>query len=290
MSIDKMQDKIRKLKNPSMISWILNPDQVPANTRTGDDLGDWHHYCKTVMNGLKGLVPAMRFDFASFAVRGAAGVELLTSVLKDAGQMGYYVLLDAPEVLSAASAELVAAGILGENSQFPCDGVVLSTYLGSDVLKPFLSYCGGKEKDLFCVVRTGNRSAAELQDLLTGTRLVHHVAADMVNRCGKDYFGQTKYSRVAALASAGSAESLRSLRSKFPNLFLLVDGYDYPGANAKNCSQAFDKFGHGAAVCAADSVTAAWRQTESDGSDYLELAVAAAERMKKNLTRYLTIL
>jgi hypothetical protein len=37
-------------------------------------------------------------------------------------------------------------------------------------------------------------------------------------------------------------------------------------------------------------VTAAWLEAETDGSDYVQLAVQAAERMKKNITRYVTIL
>ena len=73
-------------------------------------------------------------------------------------------------------------------------------------------------------------------------------------------------------------------------MFLLVDGLDYPSGNAKNCSFAFDKFGHGAIVCAGPSVTAAWKDAETDGRDYLEQAKLAAERMKKNITRYITVL
>ena len=95
---------------------------------------------------------------------------------------------------------------------------------------------------------------------------------------------------AAAVLNASSADSLRNLRTKYPKLFLLLDGYDYPNANAKNCSNGFDKFGHGAAACVSDSVTSAWKQAESDGSDFVTHAVAAAERMKKNLTRYIQVL
>ena len=95
---------------------------------------------------------------------------------------------------------------------------------------------------------------------------------------------------MGILAAASSAESLRSLRSKYPRLFLLLDGYDYPNANAKNCANAFDKFGHGAAACGGTGISCAWKQTESGDSDWLAHARAAADRMKKNLTRYVTIL
>jgi len=78
------------------------------------------------------------------------------------------------------------------------------------------------------------------------------------------------------------------LRSKYPEMFLLVDGYDYSGANAKNCSFAFDRLGHGAIVCAGSSIIGAWK--EETEADPLAAAVSAVERMKKNLTRYVTIL
>lgn len=157
-------------------------------------------------------------------------------------------------------------------------------------MKPFLPFCREGKKDIFILTRTANKSAPELQDLLCGTRLVHTAAADLANRYGGDCVGRSGYSRVGILACASSAEVLRSLRSKYPRMFLLLDGYDYPNANAKICSAGFDQLGHGAAAIAGMAVTCAWKQTGSDGTDYRELALAAAEKMKKNITRYITIL
>lgn len=102
--------------------------------------------------------------------------------------------------------------------------------------------------------------------------------------------GKYGYSRVCAMASASAPDSLRNLRTKYKRTFLLVDGLDYPSGNAKNCSYAFDKLGHGAAICAGPSVTAAWLENETDGSDYVAQAVQAADRMKRNITRYITVL
>ena len=144
------------------------------------------------------------------------------------------------------------------------------------------------DKDLFLLLRTANKSAQELQDLLTGSRLVYIAAADIAKRVGQPLVGRSGFSRVAGFGPATSTDSLQALRSKYPELFLLVDGYDYTGANAKNCSTAFDKLGHGAIVCAGQSVVAAWKE-EAD-ADCLAAASSAAERMKKNLTRYIAIL
>ena len=288
MSIDILQEKVRKTKNPSMLELGLAlADLPPQFEQTAAGYGA---FCRELLDGLKGVVPAVRVSFAAFTLLGAEGTAELTKTLKTASELGYYVALDAPEILSVHSAGLAARTLLGENSQYPCDGLIISGYPGSDVIKPFLPFCKEGKKDIFVVARTANKSAPELQDLLAGGRLVHTVAADHVNRYGAETAGKFGYTRVGLLAAASSAESLRTLRSKYPKLFLLLDGYDYPNANAKNCSFAFDKFGHGAVACAGTSITCGWKQAESDGSDYLVHAAAAAERMKKNLTRYITVL
>ena len=140
------------------------------------------------------------------------------------------------------------------------------------------------------MVRTSNKSAPELQDLLSGSRLVHVAAADQINRFGAELSGKFGYARISVVAGANSADSLKNLRNKYPKLFLLLDDLDYTGCNAKICASAFDQFGHGAAVCAGPTVTAAWQQAQTDGRDFDHQALAAAERMKKNLIRYVTVL
>lgn len=291
MAVDILREKIRKKKNPSVIDLSVVPSRLPPHllAEEGSTSAAVIRFCGELLQALRDTVPAVRLGFASYAMLGTEGLDVLSCVLRMAGEAGYYVLLDAPELYSPAAAAAAAEGIFGGDSPYPCDGLVLPVYAGSDIIKPFLPYCKDG-KDIFCVVRTANKSGAEIQDLLSGTRLVHAAAADMVNRFGGDTTGKSGYSRVAIMAAASSAESLRNLRAKYPRLFMLLDGYDYPNSNAKNCAYAFDKFGHGAVACAAASVTCAWQEADSDGRDYTVHAVAAAERMKKNLTRYVTIL
>ena len=288
MSIDVFQEKIRKTKNPSvlvvqcLLEWIPPHILQEAESNATACL----QFYSELLDALKGVVPAIRFDFGSFAIMGPEGLAVLERLLEKAKELGYYVLMDAPELLSVAVAKQTAAVLGGKN----CDGIVFSAWLGSDILKAFLPLTR-KGKSLFPVVRTANKSAAEIQDLLTGARLVHTAAADIVSRQGEPLIGRCGYSQIGAVAAASAADSLRSLRSKYNKLFLLLDGFDYPNANAKNCSYAFDKLGHGAAACGGSCIAAAWLEDEnSNGSDYLEKAIQGAERMKKNLTRYITVL
>ncbi len=292
MSVDILQEKVRKLKNPSVLELSVPIGELPPHilAEAPSKAAAYSRFCRELMETLKGLIPAVRISFSAFALLGAEGVAELSSVLRLASDLGYYVLLDAPEILSPAAASMTADAIFGDESLYPCDGLVISGYLGSDVIKPFLPYAKKQKKDIFVIARTANKSAPELQDLLAGTRLVHAAAADHINRYGADTAGKFGYTRVGIFAAASAADSLRTLRMKYPKLFLLLDGYDYPNGNAKNCSFAFDKFGHGAAACGSTGITCAWKQAESDGVDYLDHAKAATERMKRNMTRYITIL
>ena len=280
MSVDRLQEKIRKTKNPSVFYVEALPQWLPPALHREGLAG----YMSALLEKLKDTVPAVRFGFSSFALMGKEGLDVLDSLMNKAKKLGYYVLMDMPELMTPVAASNAAQLV----QQYPLDGVVVSAYLGSDMLQPLRELCR-QGKSVFVLCRTSNKSAVEIQDLLTGGRHVHTAVADIVSRCAEQSVGKYGYSQMGILAAGSSAQSLSTLRTKFPKLFLLIDGSDYPNANAKNCSNAFDRLGHGAVACASASISAAWKDGEGEG-DYLEQALQAALRMKKNLTRYVTVL
>ena len=282
MSVDILQEKIRKTKNPSVLYFEALSELVP--TAYGEGMDGLKAYFSAVMEALKGVVPAVRFGLGSFALWGEQGLCALRELLTAAKKLGYYILLDAPELMSAASAFHAVQMLFTGAYEF--HGVVAGGYAGSDVMVPLRDLCK-KGKSVFIVARTSNKSAVELQDLLAGGRLVHVAVVDLVARHGDGLTGKCGYSNLGAVAAASSAASLKTLRPKYNRVFMLLDGFDYPNSNAKNCSFAFDKFGHGAAACACAGILGAWKEGEGDA---VALAVEAAERMKKNLTRYFAVL
>lgn len=292
MSIDVLQEKIRKTKCPIMLELAASAAELPPNivSESTDAAEAYARVCRELLDAMKGVVPAVRVSFSSFALLGAEGLTQLSAILKYAKKLGYYVTLDAPEILGNRAAQRTADVLFTVDSPFPCDALVLLSYLGTDCVKPFLDGCKNEKKDIFVAIRTANRTAPELQDLLAGGRLVHIAAADLINRCADGLVGKCGYSPVGIMSAANAPDSLRTLRAKYPRLFLLVDGYSAVGANAKNCGFAFDKLGHGAIVCGGGSILRAWQQAESDGSDYIQQSQLCVERMKRNLSRYITIL
>lgn len=291
MSIDFLHEKIRKLKNPLIVDMSIQEELIPPHLmeQEGSFAKAYPRFCRELLEALAGVVPGVRFSFDAFALLGENGLSQLKTLLNRAGELGFYTLLDGPQILSPWAADRAAALLTGD--EYPCQGMIISPYIGSDSIKPFVPACTKGDKDLFIVVRSANKSASELQDLLTGKRLVQGAAAELVNRFGESIFTKCNYSRICAVGSAGAADSLRNLRAQYKHMFLLVDGLDYPSGNMKNASFAFDRLGYGAAVSAGPTVTAAWRDEEgASGEAYVDHALQAAERIKKNLQRYVTIL
>ena len=275
MAIDTLQTKIRKLKNPSMLAFSYDHSWLPQGQ-------SYECAAEALLEGLKEILPAVRFSTGAFALGGPEALGLQQRLMAKAKALGYYVAMDMPGTVTPEQAD--AALLLG--SGWECDALVVSAWAGSDGWKSLMPLC--KEgKDIFVVVRSANRSAPELQDLITGGRLVHLAAADQVKRSGLELMGKYGYSAVGAVASATAGDINRNLRGKYQGIFLLVEGYDYRGANAKNCSYAFDKLGHGAVVCAGSSILSAWKEGEGTLE---EAALKAAQRMKKNILNYIQIL
>ena len=290
MAIDILQNKIKMQGRTLMLDLSIKADEVPpvllqASAGPVDACRD---YSRKLLQGLKTQICAVRFRLLHFALMGEKGISLLSELLKYASSQGYYTLLDIPGLMSEEDAAFSAGRIWGEDGIFPCDGVVVSAYPGSDVIKPFLPYCQEQKKDVFVAVRTPNRSAPDIQNLLAGSRTVHMAAADNVNRYGGTTIGKFGYSRVGILAAATAGDSVKMLRAKYPGLFMIVDGLDCSGANARNCSYGFDRMGHGAIVCLGSSVTSAWK--EDSGEDYLLAAVSSAQKARKRIERYVTVL
>ena len=174
MSVDKLQEKIRKLKNPSMVDFAVDFTQIPPYIMEEEhsEILAYERFVKELLDAFKGIVPAVRFNMGQFSMVGPDGLFLMSRLTQYAKNLEYYILLDVPECFSAQAAEQVTRNLFKEHCIYEFDGIAVSAYAGSDVLKPYLKAIKDNAKDVFVVLRTANKSAAELQDLLTGSRLV----------------------------------------------------------------------------------------------------------------------
>lgn len=306
MSVDVLQQKIRKLKTPIMVCLCPYYDQIPVFLREqtqaqfGDTLAaaaeSFRAFCFGILDALDGVVPAVSVETACFHALGADGTAAMQKVLNYAREKEFYVLLDAMRCDIGPNAEALAEACFGsvkvgehEFTPYPCDGILLSSYLGSDAVKPFTKFCA-EGKNVFLLSHSSNKSAREVQDLLSGDRVVYQVMADLAMRWSGDLFGRNGYSEIGLAVGANNVPVLKNLRARYDRLFFLVPGYGAQGAGAKDVQYAFDRMGHGAVVMAGRSILYAYQKYEQDEKDYAQAAKDAAVKMREQILGYITVI
>ena len=310
MSMDVLQEKIRQKKNPTVAGLDPKLDYIPqylrdeAFAKYGKTLKGaaeaYRLFCFGLIDALHEVVPAVKPQSAYFEVLGSAGIEALEAVVAYAKEKGLYVIMDAKRgdigTTCEAYAEAYLGGIQVEDeflSPFDCDSVTVNGYLGTDGIKPFTALCKKNNKSIFLLVKTSNPSSIELQDLITGGRLVHTAMADLAVRLTdkEQLVGKSGWSAVGAVVGATHPDDLKNLREKYPNIFFLVPGYGAQGGKAKDVQFAFDQLGHGAIVNSSRGIMCAWKKTDdASGRNYQEAAKAEAIRMRDDICRFVTIL
>ena len=123
MSIDVLQEKIRVLKNPTMVGLDPTPEVVPGYLleEARRELGvtpaaaaaAYSRFCRELLEGLRDVVPAVKVQSACFDALGSSGVEAMQEVLGFARELGYYVLLDSMRGDVPGTAELCARAAFG---------------------------------------------------------------------------------------------------------------------------------------------------------------------------------
>lgn len=305
MSIDVLQSKIRKLKNPTVLKLAPSISELPPQVLSNavETYGNtlqavaegYREYSCALLDALCDLIPAVSISAAPFAALGSAGLASLETVLAYAKQKEYYVIFDLNSALPPEQSQLLADAVFAGTcvgnamlSPFSADCVTLNGYHGTDSIRPWLPYCK-QGKSLVLLIKSANKSGREVQELLSGDRVIYTAMADLAMRWSIGLFGANGYSQIAVSCCTGNAV-LSQMRKNYDRLFLLVDGLDAPSASVKHTADAFDRFGHGAAVYVGSRITSAWKKQETDGSDYLELAKAAAEKLKTEFLKNVVIL
>lgn len=260
MSFDHLQSLIKTTKCP------LAVELSPAGEDTPEaflSLG------LAFIDTLRGTVPALRFPMGSYVRLGWRGMKVLEELLTHAGELGLFTILDASLWEEGPSPQ----------SGLTADCLIVSGYLGSDLLRPLLEECKKEDKCLFVLAHTANPSAGELQELVAGDRLVYQVVGDLAQRLGRDDPGRLGYSRAGIAVEGVYPSDLRSLRKRWEQSFLLVSGF------AGDARFAFDQYGRGAVVSTPEPLLSVRRQ----GGD-LSAARESAAALRDEWKQFITIL
>ena len=265
MSFDVLQDKIRKMKNPTVAGLDARIEYVPEHIRKAAfaEYGVGrkgaaeaiYQFNVGLIDALCDIVPAVKPQSAYYENLGWQGMEMLERTIAYAKSKELFVIADIKRGDIGSTASAYAEGWLSgtkiEGEVFPAfdaDCVTLNGYMGSDSINPFLEAAKAQDKCVFVLVKTSNPSSGELQDLIAGDRQIYQAMGDLNQRIAKDTVGKYGYTIAGAVTGATYPSDIRDLRKRLEHTFFLVPGYGAQGGTSEDVQHAFDQYGHGAIV------------------------------------------
>lgn len=289
MSFDRLQKLIRSKKCPVALPLGVEPETVPPCLR-GDGSGPEAQlrYAQGLMDALADVVPAVILRVPYWEALGWNGLKALEQAVGYAREKGLFVIADARRGEGGNAALAYGQGWLGQDG-FNADCLTVSAYQGSAALEPLLPLCRETDKCLLVLVRTGGPTAGEVQDLVSGDRVVCQVMGDLAQRLGGNDVGAMGYGRIGAVVSTPWPSDLRALRKRWEWLFFLVSVETEGACAIADARFAFDRYGRGALI-SYDAPLRAWMDRGGGGEDYAGAARTALTAARDGLKQYVTIL
>lgn len=306
MSFDRLIEKIKETKNPSVVGLDPKLDYVPEYIKNrcfeenGISLESASEaillFNKMIIDEIYDIVPAIKPQAAYYEMYGYSGVKTLEETIKYAKSKGMFVITDGKRNDIGATMEAYTIAHLGKVSvgdvefePFGADALTVNGYLGTDGISPLLKECEKSDKGIFVLVKTSNPSSGELQDKLIDNTPVYAVMGDMCEEWGKDQIGKYNYSSVGAVVGATYPEQLSELRKRIPHTMFLVPGYGAQGGGAKGVAGAFDENGLGAIVNSSRAIMCAYKKEGCDEKDFAKAARREALRMRDDICSYINL-
>jgi orotidine-5'-phosphate decarboxylase len=252
---DRLIAAVRAKKNPVLVGLDPRMESLPPGFITGDrspqDISfGYCEFCKSVIDVVAPLVPAVKPQSAFFEQLGPAGAFVLEAIIKYAAARGLIVILDGKRNDIGSTAQGYAEAYLGpgDSSAWGCDALTVSPYLGDDSLTPFVEAAKARGAGIFVLVKTSNPGGKRFQDIVAEGRPLYRHVAEYVESLARQTVGSGGYGSVGAVVGATYPEQLAELRQAMPRTWFLIPGFGAQGGTAKDCAAAFDASGLGAIV------------------------------------------
>jgi len=306
MSFDRLQEKIDKLQNPTVVGLDPALEHIPPQilekhiaTKGETFEAATAAVCEFnagLIDALCDIVPAVKPQSAYYEILGPEGVWALKMTCAYAKSKGMYVICDGKRNDIGSTAGAYSSAYLGttkignaELRAFDADALTVNAYLGSDGIKPFIEMAQKHDKAVFALIRTSNPSAVELQDMTVARKgesppdpelTLYTAVGDLMEEISRETIGKYGFTRVGAVVGATYPQEAEFLRLRLKHTFFLVPGYGAQGGSAAEAARAFDENGRGAIINSSRGIIAAWKKT---GEDYAKAARAEALRMRDEL-------
>ena len=250
MSVNTLVRKIREKNNPTVAGLDARLEYIPAyitekyTAQYGKTLkaaaASMMEFNKGLIDALHDIVPAIKPQAAYYELLGPDGAVVLRDTIAYAHEKGMYVIADIKRNDIGATATAYAQAYLGESDVcgeslpvYNCDSCTVNAYLGTDGITPFLNECEARDRGIYVLVKTSNKSSGEFQNKLMGDQPLYVRMAEKVAEWGEGLMTECGYSQVGAVVGATYPEEQKIIRQIIPHSYFLVPGYGAQGATAK---------------------------------------------------------
>ena len=286
---DRLADAVERKRSQLVVGLDPRLDLLPVELRGEAVLGRaeaanaYARFCCGIVDAVAPHVVAVKPQAAFFEELGGDGVAALERVCGYARSAGLLVIADGKRGDIGSTARAYASAYLEPRDEEPplADALTVNTYLGGDSIEPFLQACRLHGAGIFCLVRTSNSGAADVQELALsdGRRVWQHVA-ELVGEWGAELTGERGLSSVGAVVGATAPRAVAEARRLLPRAVLLLPGVGAQGAGPADVARAFTSGPASALVTASRSVIFAYR---AGGSDWRFAAGAEAGRLRADV-------
>ena len=286
---DRLAEAVERKRSQLVVGLDPRLDLLPVELRGEAVLGRGEaanavaRFCCGIVDAVGPYVVAVKPQVAFFEALGSDGIAALERVSGYARAAGVLVIADAKRGDIGSTARAYAAAFLEPRDEEPplADALTVNTYLGGDSVEPFLQACRLHGAGIFCLVRTSNAGAADVQELtLSDGRRVWQQVAELVAGWGADLTGERGLSSVGAVVGATAPRVVAEARKLLPRSVLLLPGVGAQGASPRDVARAFTSGPASALVTASRSVIFAYR---GGAEDWRSAAGAEAARLRSEV-------
>ena len=242
-------------------------------------------HCRAAIQAAGSACVAVKLQLACFERLGGPGWGAVASAAEEARAAGLLVIADGKRGDVPVTARAYAQALVGETPGpygavpgLGVDAFTANPLLGRDALEPLVAAARSAGAGCFCLVRTSNPGAADLQDLPGPRGPVHEELARFVDELGRGGVGESGLSDVGAVTGATRPEALIRLRELMPRAVFLLPGVGAQGGDVAALGPAFASNPAGGLVTASRSIVDAHRIR---GGDPPAAAAAAAEELRR---------
>ena len=282
------------LERRSQVVLGLDPDPArlwPTAAAEGDDehrsaaertAAAVERHCRAVIAAAGPACVAVKLQLACFERLGWPGWRALEAVAAVAREEGLLVIADGKRGDVPVTAQAYAQALVGHTpgpfgpvSGLGADAFTANPLLGRDALEPLTDAATAAGAGCFCLVRTSNPGAAELQDRPAPESPFHERLAELVRSLGATSIAECGLASVGAVTGATRPDLLARLRELMPRAIFLLPGIGAQGGEVEALRPAFKPHPAAGLVTASRSIVDAHSAGETDAASATRSAAEA---------------